>query len=374
MSYDANARRDTPLALKLKDRIRRGGPIAVDRYLEACLHDPQHGYYVKRPAIGAGGDFITAPEISQMFGELIGLWCVVVWQQMGAPGAFNLIEFGPGRGTLMRDALRAMRVRPEVLAAVRVVLLDCSEPLTVLQRQALAGIDVPFSTPGKLYRADDPQLPAIIIGNEFIDTEPIEQFVRTSNSWDWRRVGLDDRGELAFTTTPDCPAGVVDDLGRRFPMGRPGDIGELYAFDHDFRVALGEPSHMAALFLDYGHLRSTPGDTLQAVRNHAYEHPLTSPGEADITAQVDFQQVAEALASSGRAIDGPVTQAEFLGRLGIIERASKLMAANPDKAGEIEIGVARLMSPGGMGGRFKAIGVRSEGLPPLPGLELPGKM
>ena len=366
--YDQNVRRDTPLALKLKDRIRRDGPLRVDQYLEACLHDASHGYYVNKAVLGTRGDFVTAPDISQVFGELIGLWCVATWQQMGEPAAFNLVEFGPGRGTLMRDALRALRIRPKILQAARVVLLDTSGPLKDQQKSALADAGVPVSWPGKLVHAGEPNLPAIMIGNEFLDTEPIEQFVRLENGWAIRTVGLDAQGQLTFAIDQNNPVNAARDLDRRFPSARAGDICELYSMDHDVLYALLQvPSQVAALFIDYGHPQSLPGDTLQATRAHHYEHPLTSPGEADITAQVDFAQITDTLTSPNTAIDGPITQAEFLGRLGIIERASKLMSANPAKAGEIEAGVARLLAPSGMGSRFKVLGVRSARLPVLPG-------
>ena len=369
MSYDENERRDTPLALKLKEQIRKSGPMPVDRYLFHCLYgapDGTSGYYANRPVIGSSGDFITAPEISQVFGELIGLWCVAVWEQMGSPAAFNLIEFGPGRATLMCDLLRAARVRPAMLAAVRVHLLDASGPLMEQQRARLAATGVPIFWPGKFYRADDPNLPAIVIGNEFLDTEPIEQFVRTQHGWAIRSVGLNDDGSLIFVKCGDCDQALARELDQEFPAARLGDIGELYSAEHDFQDALKQPKTMAGLFFDYGHTQSGIGDTLQAVRDHRYEHPLCSPGEADLTAQFDFAAFSRAQ-SRIRAVDGPITQAEFLGRLGIMERASKLMAANPARAGEIEAGVMRLMAPNGMGTRFKAIGIRSPDVPKLPG-------
>ena len=370
LPYDPGARRDTPLALKLKERIRGDGRLRIDQYVEACLHDASDGYYAGKAAIGAEADFITAPEISQIFGELIGLWCAAVWEQMGSPPAFNLVEFGPGRGTLMKDALRAMNVRPKMKAAARAVLIETSTTLKKVQHEALGGERVPVSWPQKLVYTAEPDLPAIFIGNEFLDTEPIEQFVRLENGWAVRCVGLDERGDLAFQTGNRCAPDVALMLDQRFAGARSGDICEIYSLDHNFVDALlHRPIRFCALLIDYGHTQSAPGDTLQAVRGHRYEHPLTSPGEADVTAQVDFAQIVEALPARTVAVDGPATQAEFLGRLGIIERASKLMSANPAKAGEIEAGVARLMAPGGMGTRFKVIGLRSPGLPALPGFE-----
>lgn len=378
--YDPLARRDTPLALKLKQRIRRNGPIRMPHYMAACLFDSEHGYYTRQPAIGARGDFITAPEISQVFGELIGLWCAVVWQQMGSPVRVNLVELGPGRGTMMRDAIRAAAKVPGFVEAVRVVLIERSPTLRAIQSEMTQGLQV------TLVHASGPDAPeldrsvaTIVVANEVIDCLPITQLEwvsddRGRHAWHPRTVALDDAGQLVFALAPavGLRAGAADLL----PVPRPGDILE----DRNARglvEMIAGPSGagpVAALLVDYGHLESGYGDTLQAARNHAFEHPLTSPGEADLTAQVDFAAfaalVAEHSASPGVAplvVDGPVTQAEFLGALGIMERTSRLMAANPARAGEIEVGVARLMAVPGMGSRFKAIGIRSPDLPPLPG-------
>ncbi len=371
--YDPEVRRDTPLALKLKARIWRDGPITVEQYMMACLYDAEHGYYVHRPAIGADGDFITAPEISQTFGELIGLWVAVVWQQMREPTAFNLVEFGPGRGTMLRDALRSLRAVPRAQKATRVLLVESNAALRAAQARTLDGLLTPVAWIDRLAQVATADLPTIMLGNEFLDTAPVEQFVRTRSGWVDRRVGRDAAGRLTFTAGPVAPVNVTAKLDQRFPAAAIGAIGELQAFDHELMAALTLPSPRVALFIDYGHARSGVGDTLQAVRKHGYEHPLTSPGEADLTAQVDFQQITDAIAAARLAVDGPTTQAEFLGSLGIMERASRLMAANPGKAAQIEAGVARLMSPTGMGSRFKAIGLRSPTLPPLPGFPVVDK-
>lgn len=350
MSYDPDERRETPLALQLKERIRREGPITVAAYMQACLHDPEHGYYRSRTAIGAEGDFITAPEISQVFGELLGLWSAVVWQQMGSPASLHLIELGPGRGTLMRDALRATRSVPGFADAMTVHLVETNATLEQVQRTTLSG------TPREPQWHRDlttlPGPPAILIANEFLDTFPVTQSLRTSNGSTARTVGLDTRGELAFL---------------------PGDNGLatgaiVETQDLSVLSALKDRMHagpFAGLFIDYGHVDTSAGDTLQAVHRHRAEHPLCSPGEADLTVQVDFAHVREVWGPS--TCDGPITQAEFLGALGIVERASRLMAANPVKAAAIETGIARLMAPNGMGTRFKVLGVRSADLPSLPG-------
>ncbi len=363
MSDDPQARRLTPLAQKLQQRIRRDGPISVRQYMEACLNDPEHGYYRTRAAIGRDGDFITAPEISQVFGELIGLWAAVVWQQMGRPAAFNLAELGPGRGTLMVDALRAARIVPGFIEAASLIFVEPNPVLVAQQQQRLGDA----AARAKWY-ADASEIqpaPTILIANEILDVVPVTQLVRSDDGWHALGVGLDADGGLVFeraaASRASAPATPPD-------PSKPGDVVEqrdYAAIVPALQRLSGSP--IAALFVDYGYSGPAVGDTLQAVREHRYEHPLTSPGEADLTAHVDFAQFAAAAEAVGLTSDGPVSQAEFLGRLGIVERASRLMADNPAKAGTIEAGVARLIAPGGMGLRFKALGVRTPSLPPLPG-------
>lgn len=382
MTYDENVRRNTPLALELKARIARDGPISVEDYITACLFDAKFGYYRTATAIGEQGDFITGPEISQVFGELIGLWCVAVWQQIGAPQTFNLIELGPGRGTLMADMLRAARLRPDFLKAAQVRLIECSQHLQGLQRTRLqdwgektswhdglfdisGNDDIGFET-----RLSFAPQPTVIVANEFLDTRPVRQFIRSTSGWHERTVAANSQDELQFSRR-DGEARGIGGLVSQHPAANVGDIIEQGGAIGDLTVPLdmmGRHFPVVGVFIDYGHTSSAPGETLQAVRNHQFEHPLTSPGEADLTAHVDFEQVGRQMMEAGFAIDGPATQAQFFGALGITERASALMAANPGKAAQIEAGVARLMAPTGMGTRFKVIGVRSRNLAPLPGL------
>jgi len=366
VTYDPAERRDTPLALELKARIRKHGPISVAEYMRACLGDAEHGYYRGMPAIGAGGDFVTAPEISQVFGELVGLWSVVAWQQMGAPGRFHFVELGPGRGTMMADALRAAALLPAFRAAAQVHLVESNPHLRASQAERL----------GELCRpcwhdrlADIPPGPVIILANEFLDTLGADHIEVTADGVGLRGVGLDTAGRLDFVRLEGggVPGDAMPDV--RLAQLVPGQVLERQ--DLAPLRALGEwasTGPLAVLFIDYGHSRTTAGATLQAVRAHRYEHPLASPGEADLSVGVDFAHVGATLAGWGLHVDGPVTQAEFLGRLGIIERASRLMAANPAAAAGIEAGVARLMAPNGMGSRFKVLGARSATLPALPGL------
>ncbi len=364
MSHDPDQQRDTPLARRLKERIRRAGPITVGDFVSACLRDPRHGYYSRREAIGAAGDFITSAEISQVFGELIGLWCAVVWYTMGRPDPVHLVELGPGRGTMMRDALRALAIVPAFLAAVRVHLVEKSETLGKMQRLLLADAKVPISWWKQPW--DAPRAPSIVIANEFLDTYAVDdQLIRTGERWATRGVIIDEPDQLKFAALDDNRDAEVP---AEFKGAAEGAIVEVSRYR---TVADELPwfawDRMAALFIDYGYDAPALGETLQAVRSHAHEHPLRSPGEADLSAHVDFSAFASSVRLEGFCVDGPVTQAEFLGSLGIMERASRLMAENPRKAGAIESGVARLMAPNGMGTRFKAIGVRSRQVPSLAG-------
>lgn len=350
---------EMPLTGLFRKRIKREGPITVRDYMETCLYHPEHGYYRTRPAIGAAGDFVTAPEISQVFGELIGLWCAVVWQQMGCPERVRLIEIGPGRGTMMADALRAARLVAPFRRALEVCLVETNDVLVRAQKAALADCGAPLNWFASIETIDAGP-PAVVVANELLDTIPVEQHLSDGNRWTPRRIILTSEGSLAF-----APG---DDVAER------QDFTPLIAS----LARLGSP--IAALLIDYGTAGEGEalepwgrrGDTLQAVRAHAHEHPLASPGAADLTVQVDFNAFRAAVAATAGehlVVDGPVPQGEFLGRLGIIERAARLMSANPDQASSIEAGIARLIAPEGMGSRFKVIGLRSPGLPPLPALE-----
>ena len=405
----SNARADdgeAALLEVLRERIRRDGPMPVDRYMDACLADPQHGYWHRADTIGAAGDFITAPEISQIFGELIGLWCAVVWQGMGRPTPLRLVELGPGRGTLMRDALRAVRAVSGFLGATTVHLIEASKALRETQRQGLPpllraispphhaegvsstrrgeglgvegiptadvlqsppplpsptrGEGVPLAIAWHETLDQVPDGPAMVIANEFLDALPIRQLVFLDGAWRERVIETDAQGDLRFAAGPR-----VDFE----PEGRPepGAIVELRAGEDELLGQLAKrQAPLVALIIDYGPAEPAYGDTLQAVRRHAYVDPLRLPGLADLTAHVQFASLARKARAAGLAADGPLTQAEFLGRLGIAERAVRLMAANPGQAGEIETGAQRLISPTGMGELFKAMAVRSRGLPPPP--------
>jgi SAM-dependent MidA family methyltransferase len=362
--------RATPLEAEIRRLIGIAGPMPVWQYMGLCLQHPQYGYYVTRDPLGARGDFITAPEISQMFGELLGVWAAAVWQQMGSPAAVRLIELGPGRGTLLADAVRAAHIMPAFRKALSVHLVETSPVLRERQQQTLAGIDVPTRWHAAL--AEVPDGPLILIANEFFDALPVHQCVRQKDGWHERLVGADAAGNLLFTLAPEPIAhfeGVLPPKLRAAPLGAIFEWrNDHVAFELGRRLVRNQG---AALVIDYGHTQSAAGDTLQAVGEHAFANPLGSPGQLDLTAHVDFEALAVAAESIGARSHGPVTQAEFLRALGIHSRASTLKAnGRPDQVASIESAVARLTGEGpkGMGRLFKVIGFSHPKLGPLPAM------
>lgn len=357
------------LAEHLARRIRAEGPLSVAEVMADALMHPRLGYYATRDPFGADGDFTTAPEISQMFGELVGLWCAVVWQQMGAPARLPLIELGPGRGTLMADALRAARLVPGFRDAVELHLVEASPTLRAVQARAVTDATWHDDT-GSL-----PDGPAVAIANEFFDALPVLQLVRRGGRWRERRVALDAAGRLAWTETPGPSAHAALLAEEVADAGADGDVAELCPAG--LSIADGLARRVAAcggavLVIDYGHPASAVGDTLQAVRRHRPVDPLASLGVADLTAHVDFGALARAAGQAGAEVHGPVTQATFLGRLGIETRATRLMqAASPAVAADVQAALRRLIDPGEMGTLFKAMAWTSSGAAVPPGFEGP---
>jgi SAM-dependent MidA family methyltransferase len=318
-----------------------------------------------------GGDFITAPEVSQMFGELIGLWMVAVWQQIGAPTNIRIIELGPGRGTMMKDALRAAQVMPAFLDALVLHLVEISPILEAHQERMLEPLSLPMFWHPAL--EDVPEGPAIILANEFFDALPVNQAVKTERGWHERQVAIDAEGNLAFAIAPDpmphfealLPPTVREAPEQSIFEWR----AETTAFDVGRRIA---KDGGAALVIDYGHTESAIGETLQAVVEHAYADPLTAPGIIDLTAHVDFQALAKAVEAMGVNGYGPIEQGEFLRRLGIEPRAAALKtAASPAAAADIESSLVRLTGHGrtGMGTLFKAAAFAHPSVGAPPGFE-----
>ena len=343
----------------LARRITHEGPLTVADFMAEALGNPKHGYYTTADRFGAAGDFITAPEISQMFGELIGLWCADCWDRLGRPTAFALVELGPGRGTLMADALRAVSaLLPAFAAAARLHLVETSPVLRRRQGEALARWQPIWHD----HVAEIPEgLPLLLVANEFFDALPVRQFQLTEKGWAERLVGLEPGGE-----------------GLRFLLGSPGGLATLMIPPHLRTAALAPGTVIdlcpaarsiaqeigrrltsdggAALIIDYGHTALVPTDTLQALRRHQPVPVLESPGEADLTTHVDFTALAEAARAGGAVAYGPVTQAALLHALGIETRAATLTrTATPEQTADIAAALHRLTAAEEMGALFKAL-------------------
>lgn len=351
-----------PLAAAIARRIRREGPLSVAAFMALALHDPERGYYARRMPIGAGGDFITAPEVSQIFGELIGLCLADWWQRAGRPAPIVLAELGPGRGTLMADLLRAAASIPEFRAALDIHLVEASPPLRSQQRRLLCE-----ARPKFVAGCDElPDGPLLLIANEFLDALPIRQFVRGRQNWAERLVGVDAEDRLIFAAGPESAALtlLVPEALRDAPTGA---VAEICPAAATLAATLGgRLAHRPgiALFIDYGHVESRPGATLGAIRDHEPATVLDNPGACDLSAHVDFAAFAAAARAAGAMTYGPVTQGRFLLGLGAEQRLAALTArATPAQRRQLQSGLQRLIAPKRMGTLFKALALGSPGLP-----------
>ena len=352
----------------LIERIAQGGPVSIADFMTAALGDPEFGYYRVHEPFGTAGDFVTAPEISQMFGELVALWCLDLFAQLGEPSHIRLVELGPGRGTLMADLWRAAKIRPAFRAAARVHLVETSPLLRARQAEALAGVEAHWHHEFAECARADAGAPLIVIANEFFDALPIHQLIQTGHGWRERTVAFDAAKErLAFSVSES-----ETELAALVPAGL-GDApqGSIFEISAAARSLIGdiarhiESAGGGALIIDYGHAQSGLGDTLQSVRAHRTHDVLSDPGSADITAHVDFAALGAIARDCGAHVFGPVPQGDFLRRLGIEARARALLAhATPAQARDIAASLARLIEPAGMGHLFKAMAVTSAELAP----------
>lgn len=360
---------------RLKAQIAQDGPIGAPEFFTRCLHDPRDGYYATRPDLGAGGDFVTAPLVSQMFGELIGLWAIETWTRMGRPAPVRLVEMGPGDGTLMSDLLRAARVAPDFLDAADLWLVEVSEPLKARQAERLG------DRPRWASRLDEVPggAPMLLVANELLDCLPARQFVRTKDGWAERVIGLGGDGELAFGLRPlnppargggvraadgggssSGPASSPSDASRHLPpQGEDFPIGAVVESSPAQAALASDIAHRlvadggAALLIDYGRAQPEAGDTLQAVQNHRKVDPLNTAGLADLTVWADFPSVIAAARETGAKAGPILTQAQFLVALGILDRAEALAARQPEKTEQIGRQLDRLLGEAQMGSLFK---------------------
>jgi NADH dehydrogenase [ubiquinone] 1 alpha subcomplex assembly factor 7 len=322
--------------------IETEGPMPLDRYMALCLGHPQFGYYMTRDPLGASGDFTTSPEISQVFGELIGVWLLNSWTALGSPKKFALVELGPGRGALMADVLRTVKAVPEFANGAEVHLVETSPVLRALQREKLGEVvwhDTVLSLPS---------MPCFVIANEFFDALPIQQFENRAGRWFQRCIGFGD-GQLKMGLVPFASMPAEEGLYEASPVSQ--------AIAEDLGGHIAKHGGLA-LVIDYGHLKSAAGDTLQALRKHEFVSVLNSPGETDITAHVDFELLAKAFISGGAELLPMLTQGQFLKAMGLDMRTEKLAAKLTGQAKQDFIAAShRLADADQMGNLFKVMAV-----------------
>jgi NADH dehydrogenase [ubiquinone] 1 alpha subcomplex assembly factor 7 len=336
--------------------IEAEGPMPLDRYMALCLGHPQFGYYMTRDPFGASGDFTTAPEISQVFGELIGVWLLNSWAALGSPKKFALVELGPGRGTLMADILRTVKAVPEFAKGAEVHLVETSPVLRALQRERLGNV-MWHDTVASL-----PEMPCFIIANEFFDALPIQQFENRAGRWFQRCIGYGD-GKLKMGLVPSPPMAGDEGLHEISPVSK--------AVAEDLGAHLAKHGGMA-LIVDYGHLKTAVGDTLQAMRKHEFVSVLDAPGQADITAHVDFDALAKSFISGGADLLPMLTQGQFLKAMGLDLRTEKLATQLAGQPAEDFIAASRRLADADqMGNLFKVMAVAQKNRQPIYPFEAP---
>ncbi|MEZ5790756.1 MAG: class I SAM-dependent methyltransferase [Nitratireductor sp.] len=362
------------LRKRLARMIAHSGPMSLAEFMHVAMSDPVDGYYNRKPAIGSKGDFITAPETSQLFGEMIAIWCVSAWYEMGSPGTVALVEAGPGNGTLMADLLRSARNFPDFLSAIHVHLVETSPAMMARQRERLSGLANDIHWHASMEAV--PPIPMLFIANELLDVMPIRQYVKSGRNWLENCVGLDGAGKLAFT----LGAGQIDPalLPEGHQLEPDGAVFEISPAREAFILELCERlknSNGAALLIDYGHSASGFGDTFQALRTHTYANALAEPGQADLTSHVDFAPLT-ALARATTIAAAPIcSQGDFLLAMGLLQRAG-ILGANADAARREQIRgeVQRLAGPDEMGNLFKVMGLwhcTDRPIPDLPPFHMP---
>jgi SAM-dependent MidA family methyltransferase len=348
------------LKSRIADLIEAQGPMSVAQFMTMALLDPRHGYYATRDPFGAGGDFTTAPEISQMFGEMVGLWLVQAWADQGAPKNPRLVELGPGRGTLMADILRVAQVAPEFMADLEVVLVEASPALQQMQGEKLRGLNNGILGADISWQAQfDDSLadrPLFLVANEFFDALPLRQYVKTERGWCERMVTASN-GELAFALAPvPVPSSAIPADRANAPDGGVYETSPAAAALAEDIARVISAKGGAALMIDYGYGEAAGfSETLQAVSGHRFADALADPGEDDISAHVDFAALAQAGKRGGASVLGPVTQGLFLANIGITERAEQLMKANPGEAEKLLGATERLIGNDQMGKLFKVL-------------------
>lgn len=345
----------TPLEKLLKDRIRESGPIDVGTYMAEALGHPEYGYYMTRDPFGRSGDFTTAPEVSQMFGELLGAWCADVWIKLGQPEKIQLVECGPGRGTLMVDLLRGTKAIPGFHDSLQIVCVETSPVLREKQQNALAGHNVSWCENLNDPLLQNGQEPLLFLANELLDALPARQLVFHKGQWRERMIELNNEGDFIFRPSP---------YEIKMPVPVQGQEMDVFEFSPARENFVGQVADLlkqrtgAALFIDYGHAKPATGDTLQAIKGHEYAPVFKDVGEADLTSHVDFSALVRCAKDKKVSVAGVATQGVFLQNLGIAMRAEALMRGHETAQKEDVIkALHRLTAPDQMGTLFKVMGL-----------------
>lgn len=347
----------------IHQHIAAHGPISVTTFMQFCLQHPEYGYYRKNSVLGTKGDFITAPEISQIFGELLGVWVAEYWRLIGRPKEFIWLELGPGRGTLMADALRATQRLNDFHAAARIYMVESNPTLRAAQMLALKGRQITYCEDIK----NLPSMPLIFIANEFFDALPLRQFINTPQGWRENKIKIAAEGGLSFTLTEkDIFSPVVAML--------PDDAGKVVEVSQDQRRWMRRLAQHICTFgggglvVDYGYVEKSWQSTLQAVRAHQKVDFFSEIGETDLTALVDFKALKAVACSAGLGTSGPLGQGEFLKNMGLELRLHQLQQrATAQQAAELASGAARLVGESAMGRLFKVLSVHNGVANDLPG-------
>lgn len=348
----------------LKQLILNHGPISMAEFMQEALSNPRYGYYQRRDPFGVQGDFTTAPEISQIFGELLGIWCAHSWQQMGSPEGAMLVEMGPGRGTLMLDILRATKHITDFHESIEVHFIETSPTLTQIQQKLfheMKGIRFFWHT----HLAMLPEKPMLLVANELFDALPVRQYICTRQGWREKMVGIE-AGTLSFQLSPvETPATLM--VASHYPNAAEGAVVEYCPAGISMmeEIASRLRRHKGvALIVDYGYDKPGFMETIQAVKSHRYHPVLETPGDADITAHVDFEALKNAAREHRADVYGITTQASFLRDMGIEIRAKALLEhASEEQQQELVSSVECLMSPTKMGELFKVLAVATKGMP-----------
>ena len=356
----------TPLERIIQEVIESEGPIPVSRYVALCLSHPEHGYYITRDPLGTDGDFTTAPEISQLFGELVGAWLLKAWRDLGWPSPVSLGELGPGRGTLMADIWRVAKTDRAFAEATAIHLVETSPALRERQIETLGKLGARSTHHNDLLSL--PEHAMLFVANEFFDALPVNQFQKLGDQWSERKIGFNGEGRFTFG---------LDRAASRLPKPVVGEVPNGAILEHSpaqdsmiMELAYQLREHGGAgLIIDYGSLEPGTGDTLQAIREHQRANVLDQAGEADLTTHVDFAHLASIAQAAGMPSIGGATQGDFLLRLGLLERAGQLGAAKPtDQQRAISMAVERIAGDAAMGQLFKVLGMASHPIP-MDGLE-----